>query len=721
MSSPIEPAPGRHGQGAGQRGPRISRRVAAIAESATLAIDARAKALKAMGEDVIAFGAGEPDFPTPAHVVEAAAAATHQPRFHHYTPTAGLPELREAVAAKTARDSGYRVEPAQVLVTNGGKQAIYEAFATLLDPGDEVLVPAPYWVTYPEAIALAGGVPVFVPTDASTGFRTGVERLEAARTPRTKVLLFVSPSNPTVAVYGVAKTYAMTGWRVGWMLGPADVVKAAANLQSHATSNVCHVAQAAALAAVSGPLHKAVRMREAFDRRCRRIHELLAALTGVTCMEPQGAFYAFPSVSGVLGRRIHGRRPETAMELADLILEEARVAIVPGEAFGAPGYARLSYALGDDDLVEGITRIAKLLREAAWLPQLDDHLDLVAALGSRQRQGERGGLGRRRWRERRLVDLEEVVAADGGPQALVGRADVVRQGPVVVGGRPERRPPLPLGAGHADPQVHPIGPDLQGQQHQPPPFGDLHLSGDRDHPRQRGRDGGRARVLGAKGRRRGADEPRRRALLLPAPVHDLDHLLPEAWEVGAELDEHLGRHALALADEAEQDVLGADVVVAEIQRLAQAQLQDLLGARRERDVPARGAVAPADDLLDLRADPLQRHAADPPQRLGGGAFALVEQAEQEVLGADVVVVQEPGLLLGEHDHSPGPVGATLANPQTPTAGGAMMRPIGSERRPLRLSPSWRRGVRRRGRPVGRSAPGRATRRRPRASGTCSWE
>jgi aspartate aminotransferase len=418
MSSPIEPAPGQHGQGAGQRGPRISRRVAAIAESATLAIDARAKALKAMGEDVIAFGAGEPDFPTPAHVVEAAAAATHQPRFHHYTPTAGLPELREAVAAKTARDSGYRVEPAQVLVTNGGKQAIYEAFATLLDPGDEVLVPAPYWVTYPEAIALAGGVPVFVPTGASTGFRTGVERLEAARTPRTKVLLFVSPSNPTGAVYpreeieaiggwaaehglwvltdeiyehlvyggnrfhslpalvpeqaertvvvnGVAKTYAMTGWRVGWMLGPADVVKAAANLQSHATSNVCNVAQAAALAAVSGPLDEAMRMREAFDRRRRRIHELLAAIPGVTCMEPQGAFYAFPSVSGVLGRRIHGRRPETAMELADLILEEARVAIVPGEAFGAPGYARLSYALGDDDLMEGITRIAKLLREAA--------------------------------------------------------------------------------------------------------------------------------------------------------------------------------------------------------------------------------------------------------------------------------------------------------------------------------------------------------------------
>jgi aspartate aminotransferase len=418
MSSPIEPAPGQGGPGAGQSRPRISRRVAAIAESATLAIDARAKALKALGGDVIAFGAGEPDFPTPSHIVEAAAAACRQPRFHHYTPTAGLPELRAAIAAKTARDSGYQVEPAQVLVTNGGKQAIFEAFATLLDPGDEVLVPAPYWVTYPEAIALAGGVPVFVPTDASTGFRADVERLEAARTPRTKVLLFVSPSNPTGAVYplqeteaigrwaaerglwvltdeiyehlvygdnrfhslpvvvpeqadrtvvvnGVAKTYAMTGWRVGWMVAPPDVVRAATNLQSHATSNVGNVSQAAALAAVSGPLDEAMRMRDAFDRRRRRIHELLAAIPGVTCVEPQGAFYAFPSLEGALGRLIRGRRPGTSMELAELILEEAGVAIVPGEAFGAPGYARLSYALGDDDLVEGVTRIAKLLQEAA--------------------------------------------------------------------------------------------------------------------------------------------------------------------------------------------------------------------------------------------------------------------------------------------------------------------------------------------------------------------
>jgi aspartate aminotransferase len=397
--------------------PRISRRVAAIAESATLAVDTRAKALKAAGEDVIGFGAGEPDFPTPDHVVEAAAAACHLPRFHHYTPTAGLPELRAAIAAKTARDSGLRVEASQVLVTNGGKHALFQAFATLLDPGDEVLLPAPYWVTYPEAIALAGGVPVVVPTGAASGFRAGVEQLEAAATTRTKLLVFVSPSNPTGAVYppeevaaigrwaaarglwvltdeiyehlvygearftslpvvvpelgdrwvvvnGVAKTYAMTGWRVGWLLGPSDVVAAATNLQSHATSNVGNVAQAAALAAVSGDLLAAAEMRAAFDRRRRRMLELLRAIPGVTCVEPQGAFYAFPSLQGVLGLQLRGRRPTTTLELAELILEEAKVAIVPGEAFGAPGHARLSYALGDDDLVEGVTRIAKLLAEA---------------------------------------------------------------------------------------------------------------------------------------------------------------------------------------------------------------------------------------------------------------------------------------------------------------------------------------------------------------------
>jgi aspartate aminotransferase len=396
---------------------RISARIAAISESATLAVDAKAKALKAAGRPVIGFGAGEPDFPTPDYIVEAAVEACRTPRFHKYTPAGGLPELKAAVAEKTKRDSGFEAEASQVLITNGGKQAVYEAFAALLDPGDEVLVPTPYWTTYPESIKLAGGVPVDVVADETTGYLVSVEQLEAARTDRTKVLLFVSPSNPTGAVYdraqvaeigrwaaehglwvitdeiyehlvygdaefsslpvvvpeladrtlilnGVAKTYAMTGWRVGWMIGPKDVVKAATNLQSHATSNVANVSQAAALAAVSGDLAAVARMREAFDRRRQTIVRLLNDIPGVVCPEPKGAFYAYPSVKELLGKELRGKRPQTSVELAALILEEAEVAVVPGEAFGTPGYFRLSYALGDEDLAEGVGRMAKLLAEA---------------------------------------------------------------------------------------------------------------------------------------------------------------------------------------------------------------------------------------------------------------------------------------------------------------------------------------------------------------------
>ncbi|WP_219465584.1 pyridoxal phosphate-dependent aminotransferase [Nonomuraea rhizosphaerae] len=397
--------------------PRISTRIAAISESATLAVDSKAKAMKAAGRPVIGFGAGEPDFQTPGYIVDAAVEAAREPRFHKYTPAGGLPELKKAIAAKTARDSGYQVDAAQVLVTNGGKQAVYEAFATLLDPGDEVLVVAPYWTTYPEAIKLAGGVQVDVVTDETSGYLASVEQLEAARTERTKVLLFVSPSNPTGAVYsreqteaigrwaaehglwvvtdeiyehlvyggaeftsiatavpelgdrvvvlnGVAKTYAMTGWRVGWLIGPSDVVKAATNLQSHATSNVSNVAQAAALAAVSGDLSAVAEMRTAFDRRRQAMVRLLNEIPGVFCPEPKGAFYAYPSVKELLGKELRGRRPQTSGELAELILEEAEVAVVPGEAFGTPGYFRLSYALGDDDLAEGVSRLNKLLSEA---------------------------------------------------------------------------------------------------------------------------------------------------------------------------------------------------------------------------------------------------------------------------------------------------------------------------------------------------------------------
>ena len=395
---------------------RVSHRIGSIAESATLAVDAKAKALKAAGRPVIGFGAGEPDFPTPGYIVEAAIAACRDPRWHRYTPAGGLPELKEAIATKTLRDSGYEVAPSQVLVTNGGKQALYNAFAALLDPGDEALLPAPYWTTYPESIRLAGGVPVEVHTDETTGYRASIEQLEAALTPRTKVLVFVSPSNPTGAVYspaeveaigrwavdkgiwvvtdeiyehlvygeakfasmptlvpeiadrcvvvnGVAKTYAMTGWRVGWLIGPADVVKAATNLQSHATSNVANVSQVAALAAVSGDLAAVAEMRSAFDRRRKRITEILDAVDGVTCPLPEGAFYVYPSVKGVIGRTIRGRVADSSAELASIILDEAEVAVVPGEAFGTPGYLRLSYALGDDDLVEGATRIATLLAE----------------------------------------------------------------------------------------------------------------------------------------------------------------------------------------------------------------------------------------------------------------------------------------------------------------------------------------------------------------------
>jgi aspartate aminotransferase len=394
-------------------GERVSERIAAIAESATLAVDAKAKALKAAGRPVIGFGAGEPDFPTPDYIVEAAVAACRDPRNHRYTPVAGLPELRAAVAGKTARDTGYEVDAAQVLITNGGKQAVYNAFATLCDPGDEVLLIAPYWTTYPEAIKLAGGVPVEVITDETSGYLASVEQLEAARTERTKVLLFVSPSNPTGAVYpreqveaigawakehdlwvvtdeiyehlvygdaenvsiahsagervivlnGVAKTYAMTGWRVGWLIGPADIVRAAANLQSHSTSNVNNVAQVAALAAVSGDLSAVAEMRAVYDRRRRSIVSLLNEIPGIVCPEPLGAFYAYPSVKGLLGTSVRGRTSANSAELATVILEEAEVAVVPGEAFGTPGYLRMSYALSDDDLAEGIARIAKLVAD----------------------------------------------------------------------------------------------------------------------------------------------------------------------------------------------------------------------------------------------------------------------------------------------------------------------------------------------------------------------
>ena len=397
--------------------PRISRRIAAIAESATLAVDGKAKALKAAGRPVIGFGAGEPDFPTPDYIVKAAADAATKPANHRYTPTPGLPELRDAIVAKTLRDSNYVITADQVLVTNGGKQAVYQSFASIIDPGDEVILPSPYWTTYPECIKLAGGISVEVFADESQNYLVTVEQLEAARTPKTKALLFCSPSNPTGSVYsagqvkaigewalahgiwvisdeiyehllyngatapslpvlvpgmadqtiiinGVAKTYAMTGWRVGWMVGPKDVIKAATNLQSHLSSNVSNISQRAAIAAVSGNLTAVREMGVAFDRRRKLIVGLLNNIPGVHCPTPTGAFYVYPSVKGVLGREIRGKRPQTSAELATLILDEVEVAAVPGEAFGPSGYLRFSYALSDEDIVEGIGRVAKLLGEA---------------------------------------------------------------------------------------------------------------------------------------------------------------------------------------------------------------------------------------------------------------------------------------------------------------------------------------------------------------------
>ncbi|MCU1438192.1 MAG: aspartate aminotransferase [Naasia sp.] len=402
--------------------PRISPRIAAITESATLKVDSKAKALQAQGRPVISYAAGEPDFPTPEFIVEAAARAVHDPKNHRYTPAVGLPDLREAIAAKTLRDSGLEVSPGQVIVTNGGKQGVYQAFATIVGEGDEVLLPAPYWTTYPEVVKLAGGVPVEVFAGADQDYLVTVEQLEAARTPRTKVLLFVSPSNPTGSVYapeqvkaigewalenglwvisdeiyqnlvypddlpagqtpkaalsiveavpdladrtflvnGVAKSYAMTGWRLGWMVGPADAVKAAANLQSHLSSNVSNVSQRAAIAALTGPQDEVEAMRQAFDRRRRRIVAELNAIDGVVTPTPKGAFYVYPDVTGLFGRDIGGATASTSLELADILLDQAEVAAVPGEAFGPSGYLRFSYALGDDALLEGIRRLQRLL------------------------------------------------------------------------------------------------------------------------------------------------------------------------------------------------------------------------------------------------------------------------------------------------------------------------------------------------------------------------
>jgi aspartate aminotransferase len=394
--------------------PRVSDLLTGLAPSATLAVDAKAKALKAAGEPVIGYGAGEPDFPTPEHIVEAAAKACHDPRNYKYTPTAGLLELREAIVTKTKRDSGLEIKVNQVLVTNGGKHAVITTLMTLLNPGDEVLIPAPYWTTYPEAVYLTGATAVPVMTSQANGYRVTVEELEKARTTKTKLLIFVSPSNPTgavvrpdevaaigrwaaehdiwvmsdeiyehlvygdatftslpaaapeigdrwVVVNGVAKTYAMTGWRVGWMIGAPDVMEAAINYQSQTTSNISNISQCAAVAALTGDLNAVAQMRDAFERRGTTMTSMLNAIDGVSCPQPEGAFYCFPNVQGLLGRSLDGDVATTSVELAATLLEKIKIAVVPGEAFGAPGFFRLSCALGDEDLAEGLERFAKFV------------------------------------------------------------------------------------------------------------------------------------------------------------------------------------------------------------------------------------------------------------------------------------------------------------------------------------------------------------------------
>ena len=393
--------------------PRISKRIGAIAESATLKVDAKAKALQAEGKAVISYAAGEPDFPTPNHIVEAAVIAARDPKNHRYTPAVGLPELREAIAVKTKVDSGTEITASQVVVTNGGKQSVYQAFAVLLDPGDEVLLPSPYWTTYPEAIALAGGKTVKVFAGSDQNYLVTVEQLEAARTPNTKAMLLCSPSNPTGSVYskeqikaigewalaneiwvvsdeiyqnviydgkraysvtevvpamkdltimvnGVAKSYAMTGWRLGWMAGPLDAMKAAANLQSHLSSNVNNIAQRAAIAALTGPQDEIKAMVNAFDRRRHLAVAELGKISNWLAPMPEGAFYVYSDVRGLLGKSWGGEIINTSLELCDYILDTAEVALVPGEAFGPSGYVRMSYALGDAQVTEGIQRLQKL-------------------------------------------------------------------------------------------------------------------------------------------------------------------------------------------------------------------------------------------------------------------------------------------------------------------------------------------------------------------------
>jgi aspartate aminotransferase len=381
-----------------------------------MAIDARQRAMRREGLPVLSFGAGEPDFPTPQPIAEAGVDAIHQGHTK-YTAVNGIPELREAIADRLRADLDVHYSAEQIIVTNGAKEALFNAFQTLLAPGDEVIIPAPYWVSYEAQVSLAGGKAVIVPTDERSGFKLRPEQLQQHLTPRTRLLVLNSPCNPSGVVYsleelralgavlhptevgvvsdeiyqrisyngpspsfvsaapdlfdrtilinGASKAYSMTGWRIGFAAGPLEVIKAMNAIQSHSTSNAATISQYAALTAFRGPQEPVDAMAAAFKERRDVIVGLLNEIPGVRCALPDGAFYAFPDVRDALGRSLNGRCIESSLDLAGYLLESAYVATVPGEAFGTPGYLRLSYACGMETIREGVARIAAALAAAA--------------------------------------------------------------------------------------------------------------------------------------------------------------------------------------------------------------------------------------------------------------------------------------------------------------------------------------------------------------------
>ena len=394
---------------------RIASRMSAISPSLTLAISAKAKAMKQAGEPVVSFGVGEPDFNTPEHIINAAKTALDNGQTK-YTPSSGLLPLRKAICEKFAKDNGLSYEPSQIIVSNGAKHSIFNACYAILEEGDEVIIPAPYWLTYPEVVKVCGGTPVYIDCKKENKFKFSAEELKAAITPKTKMLIFNSPSNPTGAVYteeevraiakvceeaeifvladeiyeklcyngvkafsiakcsdkmkdltitinGVSKTYAMTGWRIGYLAAPADVAKAIDSFQSHATSNACSISQYATIEALKAPESEIAEMVAVFDKRREKLLALLQGIDGVQAVEPDGAFYVMMVVGGLYGKSYNGKKIASSIEFADALLEAKKVATIPGISFGADDCLRLSYSLSEADIEEGLKRIAEFVSE----------------------------------------------------------------------------------------------------------------------------------------------------------------------------------------------------------------------------------------------------------------------------------------------------------------------------------------------------------------------